>query len=119
MRKRPPIDQQKSARALEGSTAAFAARSRGAGTATSPRAAPVSVGRRRGRGAPRSRYFKGTRQGPQSSTLPQPSEAKPQLAPRLSHVSGVHFGGGSTPMQAPKSNSIYSRTFSCFVRSPL
>ena len=52
------------------------------------------------------RAYRGGMHGPQSSRLPQPSAEEPQLAPRLSHVAGVHFGGGMTPMHAPRSRSI-------------
>lgn len=51
--------------------------------------------------------------GPQSSTPPHPSGAKPHWALSASHVVGAHSGGGGgSPTHAPRSNNMYRSTFS-------
>src|SRR4051812_23237970 len=54
------------------------------------------------------------------SVPPQPSPVTPQLAPACAQVRGVQDGAvGTSPTQAPRSNSMKRRTFSCAVRSPV
>src|SRR5690606_12602011 len=83
-------------------------------------ASDARVGLARGDGSPPARAQAGGRHGPQSSTCPQPSGVKPQRRPLTpSQVIGTQGGGsGSSPTQAPRSNSMYRSTFSRLVRSP-
>src|SRR4051794_11761679 len=57
---------------------------------------------------------------PQSSVLPQPSDARPHIRFWLAQVRALQFctGGTSGAMQEARSNSMYSKTFSCAVIWP-